>query len=109
MGLDLSLLPFLSGKHPASHEIIAVKDYTDVVAVNEGAFPQIEVEEGFNSFVSRNDDYEESHYGETLRTPYGEPLMWTYARHLKPIITHGTAAAYLSACRDEDKIALWWH
>lgn len=110
MGLDLTLLPFYGDGKESNFAHTVLPLYRD-----GGSFEKMmdlqatDVDSGFCSYLSRNDDYEESHYGETLETPYGERLQWIRARYLKPLVTDAAVSAYLMTLDDNHKIALFWH
>ena len=70
--------------------------------------PSLEVDEGFLSYLSRDDQYEESHIGITMETAYGEPLEYTLAKHLKGLIP-GPPGAFINELDDGHKVALFWH
>lgn len=117
MGLDLYLLPFECDQETISfsHSILNCDR-------NYPLFEKIEkldeqpVEKHFSSYLSRNDDYEEPHYGKTTETPYGEPLGWVKREKL---LTFQKEAAqtprcyaiweYLNALPENTKVALYWH
>jgi len=106
MSLNLNLLPYYgNGKTTDfSHSVIEAK-YTSFADIKSCS--QLPVEENFASYLSRDDKYEETHYGSTLETPYGECLTFTYAGELKPFIL-GAAGAYLNELDDMHKVALYW-
>ncbi len=106
MSLDLNLLP-IRNKNDFSHEILRVQDYEDVYPKIR-KLRQMEIDDNFNSYLSRNGDYEEEHYGETLMTPYGERLMWVLAKDLKTVGLTGTAGAFIDEMNDRDRVALYW-
>ncbi|MCA9340429.1 MAG: hypothetical protein KDA17_05935 [Candidatus Saccharibacteria bacterium] len=105
MSLDLSLLP-MRDSSDFSHEVIRVKNCEDIDKVLK--LPALEIQDGFNSYLSRNDDYEEIHYGETTETPYGERLTYTLAKNLKSINIGGPEGAFINALDDATKVALFW-
>ena len=107
MSLQLNLLPFYNKDCNFSHAIIPC-DYSDDSFDNILGLPALDVDNGFNSYCSRNSDFEEPHYGETLETPYGERLQWTHAKHLKPLLK-GPEAAFINELDDYHRIALLWH
>lgn len=110
MGLDLTLMPFFGDGKSAnfSHSLIPCDRNRDKFqAIMK--LPAMDVDDGFISYASRDDKYEEPHYGETIETPYGERLQWTQAKHLKPLITEGAVGAYVQALDDGHRVALYWH
>lgn len=119
MGVDLALLPFdfESDRFSFSHTVLNTerrKDLWEEIARLESKA----VPDGFNSYVSRNDDYEESHYGETLETPYGDRLTYVLASDLLAFWDHPGVKdeeknravwAYLNCLNPQTKVALFWH
>lgn len=119
MGLDLRLLPFegsLGESAAFSHSVLSCDRNYDVF----DAVQEIETQRGrdvprdFHTFLSRDDKYEESHYGNTQETPYGNRLKEVEVEDLLPIrgITTGRNRAvwdYLSALPPRTRIALYWH
>ena len=122
MGLDLTLIPVDSenGTWGFGHSLI------DCERRNELFEPLLELEkkkgrdvpEKFNTFRSRDDKYEESHYGPTVDTPYGDPLKCVYVKDLLPFAEHEGVRdnwknravwAYLREMPPDEKIALYWH
>ena len=120
MGLDLSLLPFdADGDISFSHTILNCERRQELF---EQLFQLDEagqkVPEKFNSYLSRDEKYEDSHYGLTTKTPYGEDLKYVKAVHLKAYASHPEVQdnyinraiwAYLACLPDETKVALYWH
>ena len=122
MGLDLSLLPF-----DADHEGLAFSHTVLDCERRRVLFDQIlaiekahgrDVPERFTSYLSRDDKYEDTHYGVTKDTPYGEPLKYVTAGQLVPLESRPEVEdcknravwAYLGALDDpQTKIALYWH
>ncbi len=111
MSVSLRLLPYyMQGEGSNfSGEILNVRyqEDQDELFARIQALPQIEVDAGFASYKGRNEEGEEC-FGETLETPYCEPLTYTKAVHLKTCGIEGAAGAYVQALRDDHKIALYW-
>ncbi|MCP4102000.1 MAG: hypothetical protein GY750_11305 [Lentisphaerae bacterium] len=105
MGLDLTLLP-MRDSNDFSHEVLRVTDWDKLEAIQ--SLRQMEIDDGFNSYVSRDDAYEDTHYGETIETPYGERLMWVLAKDLKTVGLTGPVGAFIEAMNDRDRVALFW-
>lgn len=105
MVMDLKLLPMLDS-NTFSQEIIIVRDWDKFDAIEK--LPQMEIDNGFTSYLSRDDLCEEPHYGDTTETPYGERLTWVLAKDLKPLKLHGTAGAFVEAMDDRQRIGLYW-
>ena len=110
MALELILMPFFGDGKTSnfSHALIPCSGNRENFSTIS-KLPSMDVDEGFNSYESRDGEYEEPHYGETLYTPYGERLQWTHAKYLKPLITEGPEGAYVNALDDQHKVALYWH
>ncbi len=112
MSVQLNLLPIKNDTF-YSHEVIAVEDndvYDNVIRRRINTLKQVIVDDSFKSYLSRgNDDCEETHYGITLESPYGERLMYVLAKDLKTVELTGTAGAYVKVMNDEDKVVLYWH
>lgn len=115
MGLDLYLLPFSSPPGTGlafSHNVLDCgRDYEFFDALQH--LPQTPVPRDFTSYLSRDDKYEESHYGSTLDTPYGEVLTYTLAGEIKPLTSdnprNGPVLAFIRALPDSTRVALYWH
>lgn len=119
MSLELRLLPFDGdiGHVTFSHTVLncsAILDLYDYLIVE----PQMRVPDNFMSFLSLGGEQEGFHYGLTIRTPYGEPLMYVEIESLlkfidSPIITRNrlnkATWAYLSQLPARTKVALFWH
>lgn len=116
MGLDLSLLPFDAdhGDFAYSHTILNCdRDYKLFDAIQK--VPQMKVPEGFTTYLSRDEKYEEVHYGKTIETPYGEPLMFAEVESLlkhKKLVHQASVNravwAYLENLPPRTKVALYW-
>lgn len=119
MSLDLTLLPFdhESDVLAYSHTVLPMSQNSRVfeVLVDMPAKP---VPARFTSFYSRDEKYEEPHYGATVETPYGEPLTCVTIREFLRVCAGldmgrgeqtRAALAYLAARDPETKVALYWH
>ncbi len=121
MGLDLYLLPFDCDHNSIhfSHTILNCDKIYDLF----DEIQEIEKKQGFDipsdftSYLCRDDKYEESHYGKTLDTPYGDPLKYIIVRDLIKIKNHPrnfestknkAIWAYLEQLPIETKVALYW-
>ena len=105
MGLDLKLLP-MRNSNMFSHEVLIVDDHDKFAAIME--ISSMEIEDGFTSFLSSDAAFEETHYGDTTETPYGERLMWVQAKQLKAMGLSGPTGAFVAAMKDHDRVALFW-
>jgi hypothetical protein len=119
MGLDLRLLPFegeLGQDSAFSHSVLSCSRNYDVF----DAVQDIEKSKGrlvpryFSTFLCRDDKYEESHYGNTQDTPYGERLKEVEVEDLLPVARYATGQnkavwAYLAELPARTRIALYWH
>ena len=116
MSLDLRLLPFDADDLVSySHTVLSCEqDYRlfDAIADLEKTKGRT-VPPGFNSFVSRDEAYEDSHYGRTTETPYGEPLQEVEVEVLLKIDApkdgiNKAIWAYLAELPPRTKVALFW-
>ena len=121
MGVDLALLPFYSprmddGDFCFSRVVIALKWrknlWAEILEIEDSA--GLNVPDDFISFLS----CEDTHYGKTPETPYGDNLKYVFARDLKNLASHEgvldnyknrAAWAYLEQVPDELKVALFWY
>lgn len=122
MGVDLTLLPFDAdfGDLSFAHSVLQLErrgGLWDPIVKIETARGEA-VPEHFASYLSRNDDYEEAHYGVTTETPYGDRMKYVRASDLLAIGDHEGVTdnyknravwAYLSALPSDTKVALYWH
>ena len=109
MGVDLKLLPFdcdlemLSFSHTVLN---VVRDYALFDRIKE--IPAIRVPRDFTSYLSRDNAYEEPHYGDTTEDPYGDPVRYVLAGDLKAVCIPGPTGSYINALSDDNKVALFW-
>lgn len=121
MGLDLTLMPFYSSG-PAcniAHTMIdTLGGYVlhDLIAPIEDRHGR-DVPEHFYTFRGR-DENDNTCYGITIKTPYGERLKYVQARHLAALAEseevqssplNRAAWAYLKELPPDWRIALYWH
>lgn len=119
MGLDLTLLPF-----DADHETISYSFTTLWCERKRELFdkllelPAIKVPDHFRSFLCRDDAFEETHYGITTTTPYGDPLTFVEVEALLEYRNHpgvqdnylnNAVWSYLVCLPARMKVALFWH
>ena len=123
MGVDLNLLPIdcISDDSGFSHEIIQAGRYYDLYDEIREIKNIMEVPKSFSTYVGRHPDWEDVCYGETQEDPYGDKVKYVLAKdlvsaykrwHKKDKEREGwdkTTFAYLSACKPNRKIALYWH
>ena len=111
MGVDLTLLPIDSERCPVvrySHTVLeVVRDYDLFKRIE--VLHSKEIYPGFNSYVSREGDIEECHYGLTVEDAYGRPVRCVLAKYLKEVDIPGATGAYVAALPDDYEIALYWH
>jgi hypothetical protein len=117
MGLDLTLLPFDSETVAFSHTVLNCnRTYALFDALVKE--PAMKVPDGFTTYLSRDDKYEDTHYGITTETPYGEPLMFVELESLLKYKDHPSVVdvpknravwAYLACLPPRTKVALFWH
>lgn len=120
MGVDLALLPFESDFF--SHTILNFPRCSRFFETfrQETETP---VPDRFNTYLSRDDKYEEPHYGNTSTTPYGTPLGWIRAATVSKLVAlhmvdciycgnseqFNAVAAYISQLDLNTRVALYWH
>ena len=120
MGLDLRILPeYTERNHDFSHDILSFHrdEILDLIGDKEKECGH-EILEPFNSYTSRDDKYEESHYGETFKTPYGNVIKFLYARDLKECLKNvnienmywrnKAIITYIRQLPDNLRIYLYW-
>lgn len=116
MGLDLYLLPFDEGS-VFSHTLLSCERRRDLFEVIMGRLSETPVPDTFYTYLSREDD-QDSHYGITTETPYGEPLGWVLASRLLEFAAHEGVRdnftnraiwAYLAELPSKTRVALYWH
>ena len=117
MGLDLALLPFDAdeGIH-FSHTVLKcerrIELFEEIMKL-----PSTRVPENFTTLL-RDDEYQETHYGNTQETPYGDPLTFMEVENLLRFSEHEGVQnhfknraiwAYLAYLPPRTKVALYWH
>lgn len=106
MGVDLMLLPYDSSFF--SHTILQVeRDYALHDKIKR--LPAMEVDDDFTSYASRDDEYEDTHYGNTTKDAYGDRVLFVLAKDLKTVGIPDPTGAYIKALDDKCKIALFWN
>jgi hypothetical protein len=122
MGVDLRLFPYYgTGGHvDFSHDVLDVERRRELwtpigeIEKEHGR----DVPENFTTFCGRSDYYDDTCYGVTKDTPYGTPLKYVLAVHLKPLSNHPAVTdnyknravwAFIRECPDDLKIALYWY
>lgn len=117
MGLDLRLLPFDAEmfRLSYSHTVLSCEREYELF----DAIIKVERQQGrvvpanFSTFVSRDDKYEETHYGNTQETPYGEKVRELEVESLlvfEPKHWKNKAIwVYLRELQPRTKVALFWH
>lgn len=120
MGIDLRLLPFTSERYRASFDVLDLerrRELWPVIEEIEKATGR-DVPSDFNSYLGHDEEHEQTTYGATLKTPYGDNLKSVLAKHLKPLRQHPAVQdnwknkavwAYIEELPDELPIALYWH
>lgn len=118
MSLGLKLLPIDDDDHGSgfSHAVLTV----DNARKWESALENVRltaVPDSFNTYVCQDDTHdEETHYGNTQETPYGEPLRAARVEDILDCVDRledwrgrdAAAIGYLRACDPRMKIALYW-
>lgn len=122
MGVDLTLLPFDCDYDDLSYSHVVLNlerrgDLWTPIQRLEDA-NQRRVPERFMSYLSRDEEYEEPHYGRTTETPYGDPLLYVTSAELLTLSEHEGVTdnaknratwAYLRELPKETKVALYWY
>jgi len=109
MGPDLTLIPMGSDSPEwgFGHELIDLERNRDLFyKIME--LPTSAVPKNFSTFRGKGEDGEHC-YGDTQKTPYGEPLTAVTMGELKMLGIPGPPGAYVEASRDEQRVALYWH
>jgi len=125
MGIELDLLPVEGG---CGCRDCGVWGYSQTVlrcAPSSELFDEIRkvqkrkgtaVPESFFTYVSRDDKYEDSHYGETQEDCYGDQIESLDVRELLKFKEQAQACpqnravwAYLAELPPRTKVALFWH
>lgn len=120
MGVDLRLLPYYDNDTEFSHCILPLERRRDLWTYIEEVEKEygVPVSERFTSFCGQTSNSKETGYGKTTVSSYGYAIRWVYAKYLKPFCelkevednyVNRAAWAYLLACPDYLKIALFWH
>lgn len=117
MGLDLTLLPIdhFNESLSFSHTVLRTYGGYDLFELLE-TVDQLPVPANFKSYLSRDDEYEATHYGTTTQDPYGEHINYTTVGKLLAAVEKrsspwapSTVMAFLEAMKPDSKIALFWH
>jgi hypothetical protein len=121
MSVDLTLLPFDGDLSDLSFSHTVLNVYSNYDLHDQiNKLSQLDVPDGFNSYMSRNDkpdDYYfgESCYGKTIEDCYGKHVKYTTVKELLTIKEKYWTArsvpvyAYLKALDPQTKVALYWH
>lgn len=122
MGLNLTLLPFYSlgmDNECFSLSVLNLERRSELwrpileIEKEKG----VDIPDNFSSYLSRDGECEDTHWGKTINTPYDERVRYVFAKHLKPLVSHPGVQdnyknravwAYLEQCPDDLKIALFW-
>ena len=108
MGTDLKLIPFGgNGVHSEFANEVLVISRNDELYERVRALPALPVPTPFDTYLATLPK-EENGFGDTQIDKYGEPLMATTAKLLKTCQIPGPQGAYITACRDDQRIALFW-
>lgn len=119
MGLDLTLLPFDADHDSISYSFTALRcEPRRELFEKLLELPAIKVPDRFRSYLCRDDAFEESHYGITTTTPYGEPLTFVEVEALLEYrndpgvldnYLNQAVWSYLACLQSRTKVALYWH
>lgn len=116
MGLDLKLLPVCGKDLDHSHVVLDMERSKSLF----GALMQVSTRDilpTFDTYLCRDDEYEESHYGNTQEDAYGERLQMVAVRELLCFSDHPgvfeesqnrAVWAYLHELPEESMVALYW-
>jgi len=120
VGLDLTLLPFDCSLPGISNSFTALMCFRREELFDE--ILQIEKHEGrdvpenFNSLLSREGNYEETHFGITTKSKIG-PLKYVTSEKLATLVNHEgvndnpinkATWSYLNELEPNTKVALYW-
>lgn len=106
MGIDLRLLPHTRTSNGSFDVVTIHRDYAIFDKIRK--LPQMEIDDGFYSYLSEDGDCEETHFGDTIYDKYGYRLKWVLAKDLKSVKIPGPAGAFVHAMEDRDRVALYW-
>jgi len=116
MGLDLKLLPVCGKDLDYSHvvlDMVRCKELFEALM----QLPSRDILPTFDTFLCRDGEYEEEHYGNTQEDAYGERLQMVAVRELLRFVDHPgvyeepqnrAVWAYLRELPEESMIALYW-
>ena len=110
MGIDLTLLPFDCDHDNLSfsHTVLQLpRDYGLYDRIR--GIPKTKIPDGFHSYVSRDGEYEEPHYGTTTTDSYGDEIECATAGGLKTVGIEGPTGAYINALPDDCRVAIFYH
>ncbi|HEC63818.1 MAG TPA: hypothetical protein ENI23_00825 [bacterium] len=118
MGIDLILLPIdhYDQNWGFSHTLLSVDRSSDLFDIIR-KLPSFDVPGKFSSFTSKDDKYEEPHYGNTIEDCYGEKIKFVEIKkllnlkdhpHIKDGYHNSAIWAYLEKLPENMKIALFW-
>lgn len=121
MGLDLSLLPFEADHERLSfsHSVLSV-DRTEIVRVVWESLRDAgeTTPDHFSSYLCREGEIEETHYGVTTTDPYGNRVRCVSVEELLAFREHPgvyqdprnrAVWAYLAELPEKTRVALFWH
>ena len=118
MSLDLCLIPVDhdGGDWGFGHSLLELGGVGSAFYDAVIALPTFDPPGAFNTFRSRDGAYEDSHYGPTSETSYGERLRCVNARQLGDVIDDyadddrwHAVATYLKNLGADARVALYWH
>ena len=119
MGVDLRLLPldYEGDACSYSHTVLSCDRRRDLWAVIN-KFKTKPVPEYFTSFLGREGDDGDYHYGQTHKNPYGSEIGTITVKQLRKCVDHEGVQesqknraiwAYLACLNPKTRIALFWH
>lgn len=119
MGMDLILLPVdhYDQSWGYSHSLLSVGRSSNLFDKIR-KLPSFDVPKDFSSYTSRDDKYEEPHYGKTIEDCYGDKIKFVEVLKLLKLKNHRDIKdnqqneaiwAYLEMLPVDTRIALFWH
>lgn len=120
MSLELYMLPLNEGKS-FSHEILSFETNRELFDLIISIQNQLgrNVPENFTTFLCKDDEFSDSHYGNTQKTGCNTPLLMVKIKYLlcdeferlcmESEVINRAIYAYLSKLKPDNYVALYWH
>lgn len=120
MGLNLRILPQYSQNADFSHDIIDLhrdNDLFEIVSKLEETRGREVPRNGINTFSGNIEGFEETCYGKTITTPYGDLMKGVLCKDLKSVLAgyktdswkNKGFIAFLNELPNDLEIWLYWH